>query len=181
MGAYSYSEIIRATNMIHDAVDERIAVANATGTLEELLSEYGINLYDTTTPQIIERNMKILVIGDIRGRKSDYVMAAKKLGIPESSLEFIDYDEIKNFSLNILRYSPKYSDIIVGPIPHKIKDLKEDTSLIGMIENAPDKKAYPKLTRVTTNMEGNVLKFSVSAFKEALLKTNLIVKLNEVS
>ena len=51
-------------------------------------------------------------------------MAAKKLGVKEENMEFIFYDGTKHLSVERLRYSCEYSDIICGPIPHKVEGMQ---------------------------------------------------------
>ena len=38
----------------------------------------------------INKNIPKLVLGALKGRKSDYQMTAKKLNIPENNIEFVD-------------------------------------------------------------------------------------------
>ena len=100
-------------------------------------------------------------------------MVAKKLGIKEDNLEFIDYDRVKHLNTERLRYSSEYSDIICGPIPHKVEGMGNTSSFITEIEK--NQSEYPKLIKATAN---NSLKFSISGFKEYILKTRLFEKIN---
>ncbi len=152
-------------------MDKEFQQAIEEGNLDPFLIKYGVSLTRNDVTSLINRRTKILVVGDLSGRIPDYVATAKKLGIPESNLEFVSFEEFKNFSLAKLRYSIEYSDIIVGPVPHKVVGLGDNTSTIAMIENANDPNEYPHLIRAVTNMNGNILKFSISEFKEDLKQT----------
>ena len=101
-------------------------------------------------------------------------MAAKKLGVREDNLEFVDYDGAKHLSAERLRYSCEYSDIICGPIPHKVEGMGDTSSLIAEMEKNPSE--YPKLIKASANES---LKFSISGFKENILKTRFFEEIVE--
>ena len=66
----------------------------------------------------------------------------KEFGIDDSHVDFVDdYDTIKNYSVEKLRNSMEYSDIMVGPIPHKISNMENDNGLIQQIKQSPHE--YP--------------------------------------
>ena len=91
----------------------------------------------------------------------------KKLNIPENNIQFVDdYSKMHSFNAEQLRYSDRYSDIIIGPTPHSIKNKGGFSSIIAMIENNP--KEYPKLLKAIAN---NSLKITTSNFKELLQQT----------
>ncbi len=93
-------------------------------------------------------------------------MAAKKLGVDSENLKFVDYSEAKHLNAERLRYSSEYSDIICGPIPHKVEGMGDTSSLLAKIEKNPSE--YPKLIKAEANQK---LKFSLTGFKNYLLKT----------
>lgn len=101
-------------------------------------------------------------------------MATKKLDVKEGNLEFIDYDSVKHLSAERLRYSCEYSDIICGPIPHKVEGMGDTSSFIAEMEKNPSE--YPKLIKATAN---DSLKFSISRFKEYILKTRFFEEIVE--
>lgn len=71
---------------------------------------------------------------------------------------------MKRFSFNKLAYSGRYDYIFAGPMPHKVKGLEDETSIIAQIENHPD--IYPELVRVLS--QTGELKITKSSFKRAL-------------
>ena len=137
-----------------------------TDSLQELMNTYGISLTENVLP-ISKQASRILVIGDIAGRKKDYYGKAKTLGIQENSLVFVaDYDKLTNFSLAQLEYSTKYSDVIVGPVPHSMKGKGEYSSIISAMEQQPD--IFPRVIRAQT---ANEMKLTISSFQKALQRT----------
>ena len=54
-------------------------------------------------------------------------------------------------------------------MPHKMGGIGDNASFISMIEKNP--KEFPTLTKITD--ESGNLKYSNSAFKKALIKTNM--------
>ena len=89
-------------------------------------------------------------------------------------MEFVDYNSSKHFDTERLRYSCKYSDIICGPIPHKIEGMGDTSSFISVIEKNPSE--YPKLIKAVANKG---LKFSISGFKDCILKTRFFEEIVE--
>lgn len=176
----SNAQLITLKSNVLRAVEAEFSEAYANGTIEEMLNKYGISIEDAEPPQPVNRRMKILVVGALSGKKNDYIMAARKLGIFEDNLVFVDYDEMSHFSLESLRYSTQYSDIICGPIPHKVKDLGDDNSLIAKLKDVENKNAFPKLIFANTNQNDVKLRFSISGFMEALQQTKLFKEINNI-
>lgn len=74
-------------------------------------------------------NAKILVIGNSMISKDVMVSIAKKYGIKENRLEFeLDYDRLHNYNFGNLKNNMSYSDILVGPLPHKVKGIENYSS-----------------------------------------------------
>lgn len=109
---------------------------------------------------------KILIIGALAGNISDYLCKAKNLGIDHDCLIFIGYKEAKNLNLNKIS-SNKYSDILVGPLPHKGVGTLKESSLINSI-----KSKFCKEIKITELNKCNQYKISISAFKDALKNTD---------
>ena len=116
---------------------------------------------------LYNKRTKILIIGSLNGSKNEYINCAKKYNINEDNLDFFNYSEIKNYGVEKLRYSSKYSDIICGSIPHKIKGMGDVSSFIAEIKNHPEE--YPKLYNA-------VEKLSITKFKDALKKSRYFQK-----
>ena len=140
----------------------------------DIEEKYGVELDEISYQSGVTRRSKILVLGQLSGKVKDYQLAAKKLGVREDNLEFVDYDGAKRLSAERLRYSCEYSDIICGPIPHKIEGMGDTSSFIAEMERNPSE--YPKLIKATANES---LKFSISGFKENILKTRFFEEIVE--
>ena len=135
--------------------------------IDTIMEKYGDFLEESNAMPVSKSKSVILVIGALAGKKSEYQLAAKKLGIPEKNIEFInDYSKLGNFNTAKLRYSEKYSDIILGPNPHKMERIDGKSSLLQAIKENPD--MYPKLNVAVSN---EALKISLSNFKELIKKT----------
>lgn len=171
---YSQSQIADLKTKIIRKINAEITLALKNDTVNELFEKYGVELEEISYQSGVTRRSKILVLGQLSGKIKDYQMAAKKLGVKEDNLEFIDYDGIKHLSVERLRYSCEYSDIICGPIPHKVEGMGDTSSFIAEMEKKPSE--YPKLIKATAN---DSLKFSISGFREYILKTRFFEEIIE--
>lgn len=171
---YSQSQIADLKTKIIRKINAEIALALKNDTVDELLEKYGVELEEISYQSGVTRRSKILVLGQLSGKIKDYQMAAKKLGVKEDNLKFIDYDGANHLSVERLRYSCEYSDIICGLIPHKVEGMGDTSSFIAEMEKNPSE--YPKLIKMTAN---DCLKFSISGFKEAILKTRFFEEIIE--
>lgn len=170
---YTHKQKSAILQKIIDKISKEIFHTTEDSEIDAIMNKYGVTLEESAMP-INKNTSTILVLGALKGRKSDYQMTARKLNIPENNIEFVDdYSKMHSFNAEQLRYSDRYSDIIVGPTPHSIKNKgdfiknKGDfSSIIAMIENNP--KEYPKLLKAIAN---NSLKITTSNFKELLQQT----------
>lgn len=131
-----------------------------------MLEKYGVDIEEIPYFSGVTRRSKILVLGQLSEKIKDYQIVVMKLGIKEENLEFIDYNGTKHLSVERLRYSNEYSDIICGPIPHKVEGMGDASSFISEMEKNPSE--YPKLIKATANES---LKFSITGFKNYMLRT----------
>ncbi len=163
---YNSSQSQKIFQKLLEKVRHEWDLAVEQNTIDELVEKYGIVLEDNVMP-VSKIKSKILVFGATIGKYKDYVMAAKKLGISENNLEFVDdYKDIKAYNTAKLEFSMEYSDIIIGPTPLKLKEMGDTSSLLAKIKNEPDK--YPRLIIASANES---LKITISSFKNALTKT----------
>lgn len=59
----------------------------------------------------------------------DYVAIAKELNVPKNSINFIsDYDDLKRVDVSKFRNSSVYTDIIFGPVSHKMTGIGDISS-----------------------------------------------------
>ena len=144
-------------------------------TLDEFLKNYGIELDIEDNPEyyLYSRRTKIYVIGELSGHRKDYILTAKKLGICEDNLEFKDYSEMKSFNTEKFRNTYLISDIICGPIPHRVPGVSDYSSLIAEMKTNPN--VFPKVFIASSNGQ---LKLTISNFKQAIIQTRFKEKFN---
>lgn len=160
---------------VSQKVREDIIMANRIGFLEELLTKYNyIEEQDKwyAYPSI----SKMIIIGSTEVKEKEILGCLKKLGFDKRRVEFYidEYNKLTNINFGFLRNNFNYSDILVCAMPHKMKGIGHNASFISMIENNPTE--FPTLTKITD--ESGNLKYSNSAFKKALLKTNMFKEIN---
>lgn len=163
----SVKELEDVIEKITNKVQVEIINANRLGYLEEVLKKYEVS-EDEYFP--CEKHLaRILVIGQSSVNKTDLLKVIKKYKIDEKHFEFVlDYSDIKNYCMENLRYNNKYSDVFVGPIPHKTNSMGNCSSIIARMEASP--LEFPKLTKLTN---GNELKITKQSFEKALLGSQL--------
>ena len=167
-------ELVTLTDKVINKITMDLFIANQSDELDVYLKNIGYeedmptynNFYDY-------RNAKILIVGDCQVG-SDHIKAiSKKLGINPKKIEIInDYEKMTNIDFSKLEYNSKYSDIIIGPNPHKTSGIGKYNSLISMIESNPER--YPKLIKAISGQE---LKITKSSIEEALKKTQQYLSL----
>lgn len=168
-------ELFPLIDEICDRIKREIIDANRVGELEEVLKKYEIEKeeYYFCEPRIA----KILVIGQTQTSIVDLKRVIKKFknfGIDEDRFEFVlNYEDSKNYPMESLRYNQKYSDIFIGPIPHKTNGMGDCSSILAKIKKNPGE--YPKMTELK---DSNGLKITKNSFEEALKKSQLLFVLN---
>ena len=136
--------------------------------MEEILNRFKLNLYKANQQGEIEkflclhdfeeylfedeyddsyesnlRRAKIAIISyRIKNKNDISSFLYKKYGIPKDRVEFIDTEN--GFNINSIKYTSKFSDLIIGPVPHKLAGVC-DNSIISEIEN--NKEMFPKTHR----------------------------------
>lgn len=171
----NYNELKDLLDQIYDKLTEEITMANRSGEeeLEKVLDKYGFNDKKEEYLFCDVRSSKILVLGNTQLSVNELNGIAKSIGIDPDRIDYeLDYNRITNFNVENLRYNTKYSDILVGPVPHKAKGIDGSSSLITHIEK--NQEEFPKLIRVT---DSNGLKITKTSFREALSSTRLFNEL----
>ncbi len=148
---------------------------NAQDDLESVLSKYGISQFiEEITPNCEfyrnnPRGAKILVLAVFLNKIDEWKMRAKKrFGIDPDKIDFVELKS--NFNFERLRNSDVYSDIIVGPIPHKGVGIGDNSSFLAAVANHPEE--YPKVHRMQDG-NGNLV-ISQSAFERCLQNSNFV-------
>lgn len=156
---------------VYSKLSKEITNAYMNNELDEVLNKYGFEIEESKSNDYFVNNSKILIIGDSRIGIDDLINTAKKLGISKDKIEaVIEYKELQHYNFGKLEYNMNYSDILVGPIPHKVQ---EYDNFISTVEKNQEK--YPKLIKITA---ANELKITKSTLKDALIKTRLYSELN---
>lgn len=112
---------------------------------------------------LLQRNQRLLVIGASK-LSSDKLGAIARdyLGFEKNDFEYaLEYDRVPD--LNKIRYGSRYAAIIVGPVPHKVMGLGDNTSIIQKLKN---EKGFPPVYQVRT--ESGELKYTKDTFLKAL-------------
>ena len=171
--AYSFADIASIKSKVFAKIAKEIDLANKNGEMASFLDKYGIVFEEEAMP-VDARTMKVLVLGSLAGKLKDYQMAAKKMDIDPSNIEFVDTYDDKRYDVRRLEYSMEYSDIIYGPNPHKTVGMGDTSSLLAEMKRSPEK--YPRVVEAVSN---DKLKISISGFRAALMSTRLFETLLE--
>jgi hypothetical protein len=116
----------------------------------------------------LEQNQQILIIGDSSLKANVVYGIVKEFGINKDGIEVIgDYDKLTNFDVSKLQWSSKCKGIIIGPVPHKIKNIEGATSLVTKLKE----EGFPY--SVDARTESGELKITKSSLKSALKKLAL--------
>lgn len=131
--------------------------------LENLLS-YRKSMYN--------KQGKIVVIGQSETKINKLLAVAKELGFDKNRFEFcLDYNEAKTFPYRKMQYSPKYSAVLVGAMPHSVKDKGDFSSMITAMEK---QEGYPPVIRMGSN-ELKITKTGFCNCLKNLLEQNFII------
>lgn len=154
-------------------ITRQIRQANAYGELDQYASKLGISdLLSDVVPccDFFDRNRsKILVLAFVFPNKDEWLQRAKKkYEKTKNRIEFVEYTS--NFNYGSLRNTDKYSDIFVGPVPHKGVGIGDASSFLAAVENNPGE--YPKVQRMTDST--GTLKISLNSFMNCLDESNFV-------
>jgi hypothetical protein len=164
---YNNKELISIIDDVTSIISKKIYNSNAQGVLEDYLESIDLKHVIEKTEHynyVIPNRSKIMILA-YQLNKDILTLEAKKQGFDPKRFDFVEFHT--GFDIRNLEYSQIYTDILIGPIPHKMINLGSETSLIAAIENHPEK--YPKLHKLS-NSSGE-LKVTKNAFVETLYKT----------
>ena len=130
---------------------------------DQAINAYKNHINGAGTPSSND-HLKILVIGEYTLTEQETRSIATTVGISYEALEFFgEYSKIKNFAARI-KGDSKYAAIIVGAVPHKVKNLDGASSLSVLFR----REGYPFVVEART-YQGE-LKFSKESFQRSLSK-----------
>ena len=161
-------ELTLILEKVYQKLVKEITEASYENKIEEILKKYGLQ-DEIEYPYYDIKNSKILIIGDSLVDKNDLINIARKYGIKENRIEFeLDYNKLTNYNFGKLRNSMNYSDVLVGPIPHKVEGIEGYSSFLAMTDAMPEE--YPKIIRLESS---NELKITRQSFINGLLNSRL--------
>ena len=84
----------------------------------------------------------------------------------KNQLEFeLEYDNVKAYAARIVPWSGKYAGVIVGPCPHKAKDIDGYSSFI---EQMKSEEGYPHVEEARD--KSGTLKISNASIGDAMMR-----------
>ena len=105
----------------------------------------------------------LLVLGAIRPSPTVFQGIAKRYGISKDQLVFkTDYDKLRMFDLESLRYSHQCAGVVIGAVPHKMRNVGTETSAIELLRNGD---GFPPSVPMYAGRE---LKGTKTSFRRAL-------------
>lgn len=161
-------ELTLILEKVYQKLVKEITEASYENKIDEVLKKYELQ-DEIEYPCYDIKNSKILIIGDSLVDKNDLINIARKYGIKENRIEFeLDYNKLTNYNFGKLRNSMNYSDVLVGPIPHKVEGIEGYSSFLAMTDAMPEE--YPKIIRLESS---NELKITRQSFINGLLNSRL--------
>lgn len=116
----------------------------------------------------LPRRQKILIIGGSETKENHLRGKLKSMGFDFSKdqLEFVlEYDNVKDYASRIKPWSGKYAGIIVGPCPHKAKEIEGYSSFIEQIKT---EEGYPHIEEARD--KAGTLKISNASIGDAMMR-----------
>lgn len=157
--------------ILDERMEEILVRLNREGRLEELFDLLGLSELIGRENNAHTKNGKIVIIGQSEVGEDKLIAIAKNMGIERNRLEFwLDYDDAKTFDFRKTQWSPEYTAILVGPMPHSGTSKGDYSSVISALEQ---QDGYPPVIR----MGNNGLKITKTSFRstlETLKKERLI-------
>ena len=121
-----------------------------------------------TVDNFLPRRQKILIIGGSETKENHLRGKLKSMGFDFSKdqLEFeLEYENVKDYASRIKPWSGKYAGIIIGPCPHKAKDIDGYSSFI---EQLKSEEGYPHVEEARD--KSGSLKISNASIGEAMMR-----------
>ena len=134
----------------------------------EALQDQGEVLEEEERPQFLfPDNAKMLILGETGIKDNDMHSVFKELKFNRDSWEHKKYEDLKkNYNAqNLIGSYLSYSDLFIGPVPHKIKGTEGENSLVEFLEKHRDD--VPKF-QVNKGNDGSLVRISKSKLKEMI-------------
>ena len=165
---------IKSAEAAVKATEERAATVELAQESSEVPEKQGTTSAQPTLLDILKvdnflpRRQKILIIGGSETKENHLRGKLKSMGFnfSKEQLEFeLEYDNVKDYASRIRPWSGKYAGIIVGPCPHKAKDIDGYSSFIEQIKS---EKGYPHVEEARD--KSGTLKISNTSIGEAMMR-----------
>ena len=174
---------IKSAEAAVKAAEERAATIKLAQESSEAPEKRGTTSAQPTPLDILKvdnflpRRQKILIIGGSETKENHLRGKLKSMGFnfSKEQLEFeLEYDNVKDYASRIRPWSGKYAGIIVGPCPHKAKDIDGYSSFIEQIKS---EEGYPHVEEARD--KSGTLKISNTSIGEAMMR--MVVYLQSVA
>lgn len=165
-----YNELEPIIEEVLEKVRTEILTANRIGTLDIVLDKYDVNAALPVYTDHSKKGDTILVLGNLSIDKKDLKHIYKIFKVREETFEFVEYDDVTNFNFGKLIANTKYTDVFVGPVPHKARDIGTESGVIEYLKNESDITA--KIAELRDS--AGELKISKKTFKQAMEESDLI-------
>lgn len=162
-----YEELLELEDSIKAELDDYLTSSltklNRSGQLYEFLQLLGMeHLLNRESGYEVHKCGKIVVIGQSDVKPKALLSVANQLGLDKNRFELhLEYEDAKTFNFRKMQWQPKYSLVMVGPMPHSGASKGCKGSIISALE-AED--GYPPVVRLGSNG----LKITKSDFREKL-------------
>lgn len=165
-----YKEINEIREMIENEINEvKLRLVKIDNQVEKKI----IDAIRSQEPELADKknigaeHIKILIIGDLSIPENEIFGISKSMyNIPKKNIELLkDWEKIKNFNIEKLRYCSNYDGIMIGPVPHCVKGKGDYSSIFELIKN---EEGYP--LHVEVREPDGKPKITKTTFRDALRK-----------
>lgn len=154
---------------VYAKLAQELILANRTGQLNDVLKKYDIQQETPEESYIELHRAKILLVGDMPMKLTQIHGVLKEYALTPDHIEYIDYEQAKTFAWPALENSMIYTDVMIGPVPHKVTGINSYGGIISKMEDNPHR--FPKLHKL---MAGNGLKITKTNLTEAIKNSYLL-------
>lgn len=164
-----YEELFELENNIKEELDDHLTAAlsrmNRFGQLKEFLRLLGMeHLLKREPGYEVHKSGKIVVIGQSDVKPDTLLSIARQLELDKERFElYLNYEDAKTFNFRKMQWDPKYSLLMVGPMPHSGTSKGAYSSIIAALET---EEGYPPVIRLGSND----LKITKSNFRAKLVE-----------
>jgi len=154
----SIEELNEFLDDLFDKLKEEAKFYNYQGEFDTFLSRYQFEKNDNYKANLYNDNAKVLILGVRTGglKSKDINGLFKKAGLRDK-YKIIEYDDMTNFDVSILENSIQYTDVFIGPVPHKMKDIGDtDNPVQKLLEGS--ETLYPKTHKLMSGTEIKITK-----------------------